>query len=210
MLWSGKRGGHGVEYVVPRLCLCCPRALLTNHSLASLPTALPEGTLTSRKLEQVHLIILLFWERKGSQGQSGGSLTGDLLCSRDPTVASLRKPSRACQGPVSRATPGRQEAQDPALISTDTKPSTTPCVKQGPRVRLHASKPQGSPGVRSPRLALPPGAPGRTSCVGIFLLLGEQLYCGLHSTMRSVLGTSFMLAISSACTVSSCSCHNRQ
>lgn len=63
-----------------------------------------------------------------------------------PTVAS-QKTVQSLARAQSPATPGRQEAQDPALISTDTKPSTTPRVKQGPRVRLHASKPQGSPGV---------------------------------------------------------------
>ena len=50
-LWSGKkRRQHGVEYVVPRLCLCCPRGLAHQPLPGlSLPTALPEGTLTSRK-----------------------------------------------------------------------------------------------------------------------------------------------------------------
>ena len=72
-----------------------------------------------------------------------------------PTVASQQTVQSLARA-QSPSIAGRHEARDPALISTDTKPSTTPRVKQGPTIRLQASKPQGSPGVPPLQGWLPP------------------------------------------------------
>ena len=174
-LWSGKkRGQHGAECVVPRLCLCCPRGLAHQplHGLSLPLPSLKEHSPLENEAGPLHNPSFSGKGRGVKVNRGQPRWRPPML--QGPTVASQQTIQSLARA-QSPSIAGRHEARDPALISTDTKPSTTPRVKQGPTIRLQASKPQGSPGVPPLQGWLPPAYLVALLVVGVLLLLGEQL-----------------------------------
>ena len=169
-----KVGSMGLNVWSPgRVCVVLG-ALLTNHSLASLcPLPSPkEHSPLENGAGPLHNPSFSGKGRRVKVNRGQPRWRPPIL--QGPTVASQQTVQSLARA-QSPSIAGRHEARDPVLISTDTKPSTTPRVKQGPRIKLQASKPQGSPGVPPLQGWLPPAYLVTLLVVGILLLLGEQL-----------------------------------